>query len=495
MTLVKRLISSGIWQTLEVVALVIAQFLYLAVMARILTKPDFGLMAIANSFVALGSIFAESGMGAAIIQRKNMTNKHINAALQGGMLLGVILFLIFFSFAPLIAKFFEQTELEDLIKVIAINFLILSISAVSLGVLQKGFKFKEKSIVTIFSVIISYTIGVVCGINGFGVWSLVIATLLFSILKTIGYFFFARIKFLKGIFLKEWKELFSFGFGMILLKINGYIGSSGINLVLGKIFTPGLLGVFERTSTIKNLPSLYIGNILDTIMFPAMSEIQDEKEKLFKIYQFSLGVVNTILMPVSLFLIFFSKEIVLILLGKNWTEAIIPLQIMFVVLTFSSSGRMADSVVRAKGLIYKNAFRKFLYVIVLLISTTYGGYKFGLIGAAVGVTISSLFNYITMLFLVRNIFKKSIIEIFLFPILAGLKLTLILVLMLVFVTTILNLWNTVSIIYFLALSSIIGAIVVILIWKKPSFFGEYLNGVISILKNRPSLHLKNQEND
>lgn len=485
MTLFEKLKSSGIWQTLEVIVIVIAQFLYLAIMARILSKPDFGLMAIANSFVFLGYIFAESGMGAALIQRKNLTNKHVNAALQGGLLFGVILFLIFFLSAHLIAEFFENSQIENLIKIIAINFLILSLSAVSLGILHREFKFKEKSIVTIFSVIVSYTIGVFCGIKGLGVWSLVIATLLLSILKTIGYFFYARIELLNGIYLKEWKELFSFGFGIMLLRINNYIGRSGINLVLGKIFDPGMLGVFERTFTIKTLPSKYLGDILDKIMFPAMSEIQDEKERLYKIYQYSLGVVNTILMPVSLYLIFFGKEVVLLLLGKDWSEAVIPLQIMFVVLPFSSSGRMADSVIRAKGLIYKNAFRKFLYVFVLLISTTYGGYKFGLTGAAIGVTFSHLLNYIIMLFLVRNIFKKSISEIFLSPLLAGLKLTMILLIVLISITTIFNFWGTVSIVYFLILSFIICAIIVILIWKKPSFFGEYLSGLLIRFNKRP----------
>ena len=483
MTLFEKLKSSGIWQTLEVVVMVIAQFLYLAIMARVLSKPDFGLMAIANSFVVLGSIFAESGMGAALIQRKNLSNKHINAALQGGIMFGVILFSLFFLISPLISRFFEQSELKNLMRVIAINFLILPLSAVPLGVLQREFKFKEKSIVTIFSVIISYTVGVLCGINGFGVWSLVIATLLFSILQIIGFFFFAHIKFIFGIYLKEWKELFSFGFGIILLKINNYIGTNGINLFLGKVFDPGLLGVFERTYTIKTLPSRYIGDILDKIMFPAMSEIQDENERLFKIYQFSLGVVNTILMPVSIYLIFFSEEIIPILLGKNWSEAIIPLQIMLFVLPFSSSGRMADSVIRAKGLIYKNALRKFLYVIVLVISATYGGYKFGLIGAAVGVTISYLFNYIIMLFLVKKIFNKGIIEVFLSPLLAGLKLTGVLLVILISFTSIFDLWKNVNIAYFLTLSCIMCISVAILIWKKPSLFGEYLSDLIIRLKN------------
>lgn len=483
MTLFKKVKNAGMWQTIEIFVMVVAQFIYMATMARILSKSDFGLMAIANSFVVLGYIFAESGMGAALIQKKNITNRHINAALQSGILLGLILFITFFSLAPLIAILFEQQKLENLIRVIAINFFVFSVSAISLGLLQKDFKFKEKALVIIFSIIISYAIGIILGLNGYGVWSLVMAVLLQSILRTMGLFYFARIKLIKGFFLKEWKDLFSFGFGVILLKITNYIGTNGINLVLGKILNPGLLGVFERTYQIKTIPVTYLGNLIDTVMFPALSEIQDEKDRLFNVYQQMLGVVNTIFIPVAFYFIFFSKEIVLILLGKNWPEAAIPLQIMFIALPFSISMRMADSVIRAKGLVYKNVWRKFLYVIVLICGAGYGAYNYGLIGAAVGVTISYLFNYITMLFLVKNVFKRNMIEIFISPIMAGLKLMMILLIIILSTTTFFNLWGSVNIEYFLILTFLIGVVVIIIAWEKPYLFGEYFNTILSKIKN------------
>src|SRR5690606_38368843 len=189
--------------------------------------------------------------------------------------------------------------------------------------------------------------------------------------------------------------------GMILARSLSNFSSNGLNLVLGFIFQPAQLGLFERTNTIKSLPSKYLGNVLDTIMFPAMAEIQDEKERLFKVYQHGLGVVNTILMPISLYLIIFSEEIVLVLLGNQWIDAVIPLQIMFLVLPFSSSVRMADSVIRAKGLIYKNVVRRSIYLVILLATASIGAYFYGIIGAAAAVTFSYLCNYILMLFLVK----------------------------------------------------------------------------------------------
>lgn len=478
MDLTRKLKNAGIWQLLQVVVQAITQFVYIAVMARLLSKADFGLMALASSFIGIGIIFSEGGMGSALIQRQNITQKHINAALQGNLFIGLAVFVIFFFTAHFIAQFYNQPLLELIIKVIGVNVILSSVNNVSRGLLHKNFQFKITSNVIVFTTIIGYTIGIVLAFLGFGVWSLVATTLAISLLSTACMFYYAPIKLSVKFYLQEWKELFSFGFGVILLKINNYIGTQGINLVLGKIFPPAQLGVFERTYSIKTIPSRYLGNILDTIMFPAMSEIQDENVRLFRIYQHSLGVVNSVLMPVAVFLIFFSEEVVLILLGDKWLEAVLPLQIMFAVLPFSSSGRMADSVIRAKGLIYKNVVRKFLYVLVLITTVSMGAINYGLKGAAIGVTFSYLFNYIIMLILVEKIFNKRAKEIFLLPILSGLKLSLLMLLQLMLFSFLLKQFETSFILNFIIITFLMIGVMGLIIWKKPALLGVYLQETI-----------------
>lgn len=471
----KKLKSAGLWQTLQTVIQVISQFGYMAVMARLLTKADFGLMALANAFIGLGMLFSTAGMGSAIIQRKDATQKHYNAALQASFLISFIVFIIIYLCAPLIAKFYNQPELNLIVKIIGAGIILNSINSVSRAILQKNFRFKVTSNITISVTVIGYSVGIILGLLGYGVWSLIFASLTISLLNAIFMFYYAPIKLKLKFYYKEFKELFSYGFGMILLSINNYLGSNGLNLVLGKLMTPAQLGLFERSNQIKTLPSSYLGDILDTIMFPAMSEIQDDRERLFHIYQHSLGMVNTILMPVALFLIIFSKEVVLILLGNQWLDAVIPLQIMFVVLPFSSSGRMADSVVRATGLIYRNVIRKFIYVLVLITTVSIGAYFYGIIGAAIGVTFSYFFNYTIMLILVKNIFHKTPKEIFMKPILAGLQLSAITLIFIVIFTTILQGWQHTSIVKFLIISLLVGLSMAILAWKKPYLLGQYLH--------------------
>lgn len=474
MTSSSKLKSAGIWQTTEVIILVVVQLGYFMIMARLLDKSDFGLMAIANSIVVFGNIFAESGMGSAIIQKKNLTHNHVNAALQGSVITGLLLFVIVYILAPLISDFFEMKALESLIRVISINFFVLSISSVSLGLLHKNFLFKQSSIITIISVVASYSIGISLAFHGYGVWSLVVASILFSIFKMVGYFIYAPVVLKFQLYLREWKELFSFGFGMVLLKVNNYLAGNGLNLFLGKILSIDLLGVFERTYHIKTLPSGYLGGIIDRIMFPTMSEIQDEFERLFKVFHNSLGLVNSIFFPFTLYLIVFSEEIVYIIMGDGWNEAIVPLMIMFVVLPFSSSSKMADSVLRAKGIVYRNAWRKFIYVSILITLTSFGAYNFGIVGAAIGVTVSYIFNYIFMLLLVRHVFEKSINEIIFQPILQGLKLMLILCIIMIGLKYPLSLIINNSIAIFLITSLFISLICIVMYKYNKDIFGEYI---------------------
>jgi O-antigen/teichoic acid export membrane protein len=484
MSLTSKIKNGGFWNLLETIGMILCQFGYISIMARLLTKADFGLMALATAIISLGTIITEGGMGAALIQRQNITNRHKNAALLGSFLTGLLFFILTFFLSHTIAHFFDQPELERIIKIIALNFILLAISSVSLNLLYKSLNFKYSSVLTLIATIIGYTFGVIFALYGFGVWSLVFATLLMSAIKAMIFFYFAPIKFRPGWYIKEWKELFSFGSGMILLQFGNYLGNGGINLALGKIFAPSLLGLFERSFQIKTLPSNYLGGILDKVMFPVMSQIQDEEERLFKVYHFGLGFSNSILMPVAIYLMYFSEAIVLILLGKEWMDAVVPLQIMFAILPFSISSRMADSVIRAKGYIYKNVIRKYIYVVVLLTSTIILGYYYGIVGAAIGVTGSHLFNYLLMIFLVKSIFKKKIKEIFYNPLKEAFLLSLYLIFLLIFNYFIVKLFNESIFMNFAISSMTLIGLLALTLFNRPTLFGEFIYNALKAYQKK-----------
>lgn len=478
MSLSGKIKHAGKWQSFSVLSLSVLQVIYFSIMTRILFKEDYGLMAIINAIIGIGNIFIQGGMGSALIQRKEINNKHINGALQTSLLLAGILYTIFYFIAPLIASVYDDLRLDNLIKISSINLILLALSNISINLLFKYYHFKNVAIVQIIANIIGYGAGVYLAMNDYGVWSLVIATLIASLLSTIALFYLAPIKISLSVHYKEARELFGFGSGMMLLTFSNFLSSRGLNLIFGKIFPQDILGIYERASRVKDIPSQFLAKIINQVMFPVMSEIQDEKERSIRIYQFGLGLSNSIMIPTTVLLVFFSAEIVQILMGDNWSEAVIPLQIMFLILTFSNSGKMTDTVIRAQGLIYKNVTRKYIFTVIILILSGVLGYLYGINGAAIGIVISHFINYVMMIVLVKNVFKGSLREYFFNPFKEGLKLGSYLAILILAYKYFFNLWGKIDVTMFIAF--VIGLLIMsaVLVKFKPSIFGQYLGTTI-----------------
>lgn len=484
MSLTKKIKNAGKWQSLSVVSLNVIQLVYIAIMTRLLIKEDYGLMAVVNGIIGIGNIFIHGGMGSALIQRKDINNKHINGALQTSVLMGFILYAFFYSLSPFISSFYNDVRLDGLIKVASLNLILLSLNNISVNLLFKNYSFKNTSLVSIISNLTGYSIGVYLAMNDYGVWSLVIATLLASLISTIAMFYFAPIKISLKVHYKEARELFGFGSGMMLLSFSNFLSNKGLNLIFGKIFTQDALGIYERAARVKNLPSQFLASIINKVMFPVMSEIQDENEKLIKIYKFGLGLSNSIMIPTTVFLVFFSAEIVQILMGENWAEAVLPLQIMFLILTFSNSGKMTDSVIRAKGLIYKNVTRKYIFTVIIIILSGTLGYFFGINGAAVGIVISHFINYLMMIVLVKNVFKGSYREYFYQPLLAGLRLGIYLGVLIFSYKFLFNLWGKTDVTMFIVFTLVLLILSAGLVKFRPTIFGYYFEKVIRNTLNK-----------
>ena len=485
MSLSGKIKHAGKWQSFSVLSLNVLQILYFSIMTRLLFKEDYGLMAIINAIIGIGNIFIQGGMGAALMQRKEINDRHINGALQTSLFLGFILYAIFYIMAPSIASAYNDHRLDNLIKVSSLNLILLALSNISINLLLKDYSFRNVAIVNIVSNVIGYGAGVYLAMNGHGVWSLVIATLIASLINSIALFYLAPIKISLKIHYKEARQLFGFGSGMMLLTFSNFLSRNGLNLIFGKIFAQDILGVYERASRVKEIPSEFHAKIVNNVMFPVMSEIQDEKERLIKIYKFGLGFSNSIMIPATVFLVFFSAEIVQILMGTNWPEAVLPLQIMFLILTFSNAGKTTDVVIKAQGLVYKNVTRKYIFTVIIIVLSGALGYLYGINGAAVGIVISHFINYLMMIVLVKNVFKGSFGEYFYQPLVAGLKLGLYLGILILVYKYLFDLWEKTDVTMFIVFTIGLLMICAGLLKFKPSVFGQYLELAIkNMLKKR-----------
>jgi O-antigen/teichoic acid export membrane protein len=411
----QKLVKSGIWQFSNTIVIIVSQIVCNAIIARCVSKKEFGIMAITNAFINFASFFSEAGMGDALMQRRDseLEPQHKNAALFFSVLFSVIIYFILYFTAPLISLFYDnpivksdlfynnEPILVPVLRVLGLSFIFLSLGSSSLNLLQKNFKFKHVFFSDSLSLLVSNILGVVLAINHWGVWSLVYSILFYNVARLIMVWILEPIPIWIGATLRHWKDLFNYGVGLTLIRVYNFFSGFGIMLEIGKLVPIQMLGIFERSYRITNIPVRYLGDMIQKVMMPFMVKINNEDDKLFQFFYRGMSFSNALLVPVSVFAFVFCKPIVLILLGGKWSDAVLPMQILFLSLPFRITTKVSDVLMRAKNLVYKNANRKLQYVIVLCIAVFFSS-KWGLTGIAIAVSVSAVFSYVTMLMTIKK---------------------------------------------------------------------------------------------
>lgn len=471
----QKLVKSGMWQVLNTAVVLISQIGANAILARYVSDVEFGLMAITNAFVNFASFFSEAGMGDALLQRKVVEPQHKNAALYFSVLVSAVLYAVLFFTAPWIAEFYHKSELVEILRVLGMSFILLSLGSSSLNLMQKNFNFKQVFYSDSLSLLVSNILGVVLAIKGYGVWSLVWSILFYNAARLIMVWIIEPIPLKLGASLRHWKDLAGYGAGLTLIRLNNFVSGFGIMLEIGKLVSIALLGAFERSYRYTNLPVRYIGDMIQRIMMPFMSKIQDENDKLYVFFLRGMSFSNSLLVPISFFGLVFCQPIVLILLGHKWTNAVLPMQILFLSLPFRITTKVADALMRAKNLVYRNAGRKLQYVIVLCIGI-YVGWLFdkeGLVGITIAVTLASVFNYVAMLLTIRKrVFPEGWEKMILYPFKNGCILSVVTIVPAYGIYYGLNYFLHDQVLSFLIMTGIVGAFVLWAFLKKPKLLGE-----------------------
>ncbi len=368
----------------------------LAILARLVTPKEFGVMGIAVTVIEFSKMFTHMGVGPAIVQRKELEQRHLTTGFTLSICMGAFFAIILTLFSPLLAVFFRMPELTQVLRVISLVFLIDSFTLIAQALMSRNMKFKISATIEVISYAVGYgAVGIILAYMGWGIWALVAANLSQAVLLMILLVFVQPFPKKLGYDLNAFKELIYFGGGMTLAKIGNYLATQGDNLVVGRTLGPTALGIYGRAYQFMVMPASLFGNALDKSLFPAMTKVQDDKPRLAKAYLTGVRVIALVAIPLSILIIFLAPEIVMILLGPAWTDSILPLQILACSLLFRMSYKMSDSLARATGAVYRRAWRQIIYAGCVL-TGSYIGQFWGLYGVACGVALALIVNFLMM---------------------------------------------------------------------------------------------------
>ncbi len=321
-------ISKGFyWSAIEKFSIQGISFVLSIIIARIVSPSAYGLIVMIQVLLSFSQLFIDSGFANALIQKKDRNDIDYCTVFIFNMGVAIFLYMLFFLTAPLIANFYDEPQLKTITRVISLNLIFSSLSIVQRTRLTIILDFKTQTKAGLLGVIISGSIGIVCAYCGMEVWALVIQGLVNQIIVSLTLMVFSRWRPRLLFSIQSFKSLFSFGSKLMLSNILTSIVMNINSLVIGKKYTSADLAFYNRGFSLSQFPSVNFSDVLNRIIFPVLSRVQDDKESLKREYLKYLHLSLYIILPMMGLLIVLAKPLIEVLLTPKWVDAVPYLQI------------------------------------------------------------------------------------------------------------------------------------------------------------------------
>lgn len=420
-----------IWSAIEKYSGLFVQLLITAVLARLLTPTDFGVIAIATVITTFFNMFTDMGIGSAIVQNQTLSKDDLISLFSFSIYSGSFLALLFFGCSYLIASFYDNKLLLPICQLLSLNLLFAAWNMVPNALMRKAKRFKFIAIRSFVLLVLCGGISVSVAFAGGGVYSLLITPILSSLALFIINYRQYPIKFSFRLRKASLAKVFSFSVFQFLFSFVNYFSRNLDKLILGKYYSMSDLGYYEKSYRLMLLPMNYVTNVVTPVMHPILTTLQDDFAQLADKYNKILKLLLVISFPLGTFLYFSSEDIIVIVFGSQW-EAAVP---VFRILALSLPLQM---ILSTTGSIYQaaNQTKWMFYGGLCNTAITVGGFIIAAINfeeiAAMAwawdITLFiNVFNSYAILYLL--VLRQSLVPLlknFVYPALCALCLTLML---------------------------------------------------------------------
>ena len=318
----QKVMSNLIWRFAERSGAQIVGFIVSIILARLLSTDAYGTVALITLFITFFQVFVDSGLGNSLIQKKDVDNIDFSTVFYTNIIFCVLLYIIIYLIAPIIAKFYNNYQLIILIRILGITILISGVKNVQQAYVSKKLLFKKFFVSTLFGTIIAAIIGIFMAVKGFGVWALVVQQLTNLTIDTIILWITVKWRPKKVFSLKRLKVLFSYGWKLMVSTVIDTVYNNATQLIIGKVYSPSDLAYYNKANHFPNIIVSNINNSIDSVLLPTMSKEQDDRERVKNMTRKSIKTSVYIMAPLMMGLAFCSNNIIILLLTEKWLPAV-----------------------------------------------------------------------------------------------------------------------------------------------------------------------------
>lgn len=329
-SLKEKTVKGVAWSGIDNIAQFGVTFVVSIVLARLLSPDDYGLIGIVTIFTAVCNTIVNGGFSFALIRKQNTTDDDYNTAFIVNLGLSVFLYAIIFVGSPVIASFFCRNELVELTRIASLGVIIGALALVQQTRLTKRIDFKTQTRITIVASLASGVIGIVMAFYGFGVWALVFQGLSSQLIRAVLLWHYNRWIPALRFSVASFKDLFDFGWKLMLSGILDTVWKEMYQVVVGKFYSQATLGQYTRAKSFSKLFSNNLTSVIQRVTYPVLSSIQDDKRRLVPAFRriIKMTMFITVICMFSLGAV--SEPLLYCLIGPKWHDAAVYLPLICV---------------------------------------------------------------------------------------------------------------------------------------------------------------------
>lgn len=367
-TLKNKTVNAIQWSYFSLITGLTLQLVFAAVLARLLTPEEFGVVAMAILLQRFGQFIADLGIGQALVQKPELTDEDVRAALTSSIVLGLTATLLAWALSPIAGLYFHNPDVVTVFQGYASTYVLLSLIVVSTSLLRRALRFRPVVISELTSYVLGHgVIGLSAAYLGYGAFSLVISTVAQYVIQLAIVYAFVRHPLHLTWRWDAYRHLYAFGSRMTVANFLEFVSSSLDVFMLGRLYDAATVGLYNRAYSTVNQPMMNFAVSLTRVLAPSFSAVQSDLVRLRRGYHSALLGLGTIMFAAAAFIYVDAREIVLVLLGEQFAPAIPVVQVFALFIPFmvlaNLHGVLAEATARLAPRIWIQAgYLVFLFV-------------------------------------------------------------------------------------------------------------------------------------
>lgn len=328
MSIKEKAIRGVLWTAIQNWGSQAGSLIIFFVLARLLDPQAFGLVAMANVFMAFMQIFLDQGFAQALIQRQTLEPEHLDTAFWTNVLSGSLLTLTGIVFADQIATLFEQSQLAPILRYLSLSFLIGSFSNVQQALLERQFAFKSVAFRWLIAVSVGGVVGIAMALAGYGVWSLVGQQLAQEAAGVLTLWTASRWRPGFRFSILHFRQLFGFGINVLAFNVLVFVNHRSDDLLIGYFLGATALGFYSVAYRVLDVMTQLLVTTSTQVALPTFSRLQGDLDRLRHGFYKATRLTSLIAFPTFLGMAALAPELVRLLFGEQWLSAVPVMQVL-----------------------------------------------------------------------------------------------------------------------------------------------------------------------